>query len=73
MKFTVKVKLKAAREGVCQVDPVTLEVAVKEPPEKGKANDAVVRLLAEHFGVAKSRVWIVAGHTSRSKIVEVNN
>jgi uncharacterized protein (TIGR00251 family) len=37
----------------------------------GKANEAVVKLLAEHFGVAKSSIRIVRGHTARTKLVEV--
>ncbi len=71
MRITVKVKLKAAREGVRKADEITYEVATRQAPEKGKANAAVVQLLAEYFGVPKSHVWIVAGHASRSKIVEV--
>lgn len=70
MRIIVKVKLKAAREGVTETAPGTYEVSVNEPPEKGKANRAVVRLLAEHLGVPVSRISIIAGHASRSKIVE---
>jgi len=47
-------------------------VAVSAPPEKGKANERLIELLAEHFRVAKSRIKIVSGHTSRSKVVEVD-
>ena len=70
MRLTVKVKLKAAHESVRKLDATTYEVAVHEPPEKGKANRAVVRLLAEYLNLPVSRVYIVAGHASRSKIVE---
>jgi hypothetical protein len=38
----------------------------------GKANEALAKVLAKHFGVAKSRVTIVRGHTSRTKIVEID-
>jgi uncharacterized protein (TIGR00251 family) len=72
MRLNVKVKLKAARPGVRQLDETTYEVATNEPPEKGRANRAVVRLLAEHLGLSPSRVTIVAGHASRSKIVHVH-
>jgi len=40
--------------------------------EKGKAKEWLIKLLAEHFGVAKSRIKIVSGHTSRLKVVEVD-
>ena len=50
----------------------SLTVFVRERAVDGAANDGVIRLLAEHFGVSKSRVEIVRGHTSRSKLVSVD-
>ena len=47
------------------------EVWVKEPPIEGRANEAVERALADYFGVAKSKVNIVSGQTSRKKVVEI--
>ena len=46
-------------------------VRVTEPPERGKANDAVVRLLAETLAVPRSAVTLVSGHGGREKIVEL--
>lgn len=46
-------------------------VSVKEPATDGRANRAIEAALAEHFGVAPSRVRIVRGQTSREKIVEI--
>jgi uncharacterized protein YggU (UPF0235/DUF167 family) len=48
-------------------------VAVKEPAREGRANRAIERALAEYFGIAPSRVHIVAGHTSRSKVAEIED
>jgi uncharacterized protein (TIGR00251 family) len=48
-----------------------LLVRTTAPPVDGKANDAVRRLLAEHFGVSTSKIEIVAGHRSRDKTVEI--
>ncbi|BBY53658.1 DUF167 domain-containing protein [Mycobacterium koreense] len=42
-------------------------VYVREPAVEGKANRAVRRVLAEHFGVPPSRVTLVAGATARIK------
>lgn len=48
-----------------------LRVRVKEVAEKGKANAAVVKLLAKAWGVAPSAVEIAAGETGRIKTVVV--
>ena len=45
----------------------TLTVYVREQAVDGKANTAVIRVLAEHFGVARSRVELVSGAASRVK------
>src|SRR6266540_1590788 len=46
-------------------------VRVSAAPERGRANEAVVGLLAEHLGVPRASVSVVAGQTSRDKIVEL--
>ncbi|MGH7196274.1 MAG: DUF167 domain-containing protein [Candidatus Saccharimonadales bacterium] len=48
-----------------------LAVYVHERPVGGKANEAVIKALSQYFGVAKSRVKIVRGETSRVKLVSV--
>ena len=49
----------------------SLRVRVRARPEKGRANEAVLRLLARHLGVPPSRLALVRGATSRDKLVEV--
>jgi uncharacterized protein len=68
----VKVKPSAKKEGVSVNANGMLEVAVSAPPEKGKANERLIELLAEHFGVAKSKIRIISEHTKRQKVVEIN-
>lgn len=46
-------------------------VYVTAAPDKGKANKAVIALLAKELGVAKSTLTIVRGETSRDKLVEI--
>ena len=48
-----------------------LKVSVSAPPERGKANRAVVTLLAEALGVPAASVAILAGEGSQDKIAEV--
>ncbi len=47
------------------------KVQVRAAPERGAANEAVVRLLAETLGVGRADVLLVSGHGSRDKIVEL--
>lgn len=44
-----------------------LKVRVAAPPELGRANEALATVLAESFGVAPTKVHLVAGQTSRAK------
>ncbi len=46
-----------------------LKISVNQPPEKGRANEAVLELLSQVLRIAKSNVAILRGHTSRQKIV----
>ena len=48
-----------------------LKVAVTAAPEAGKANAAVIALLAKEWGVAKSAISVVSGATDRRKIIEI--
>lgn len=46
-------------------------VRVTAPPDEGKANAAVCRVIADALGVPKSAVSVVRGHTARQKTIEV--
>jgi len=70
MKIQVKVKPNSKTEEVSQ-ERDSFIVNVKEPPREGKANQAVIKLLAEHFGVPQSQVRILSGFRSRNKVMEV--
>jgi len=70
MKIQVKVKPNSRIEEV-SLEGDSFTVKVKEPPREGRANQAVIRLLAEHFGVPKSHVRILSGFRSKNKVIEV--
>jgi uncharacterized protein len=61
----------ASREGVVGVHGDALKVAVRAPADRGRANEAVLAVLAELLGVAPSSLALVAGTTSRAKRVAV--
>ncbi|MBI5913365.1 DUF167 domain-containing protein [Candidatus Azambacteria bacterium] len=71
MRFFIHVKPKSSTARVEQKNEKELTVWVREVPEDGKANDAVVRAVAEHFDVAPSRVKILRGASGRKKVVEI--
>lgn len=54
-----------------EVNGDKIVIGVKASPEKGKANEEVIRKIAKHFDVPKSAVRIVSGASSRKKIVEI--
>ena len=47
------------------------KVRVTAAPEQGRANDAVLRLLADALGVPRDSIVLVSGHGARDKIVEL--
>jgi uncharacterized protein len=80
IRLRVKVQPKARHEGVAGVMAdggkpdswgSALKLSVGAPPEDGKANAAVIALLAESLGVAKSAISVVGGATNRRKLVEI--
>ncbi len=60
----------ASRSGVVGRHGDAWKVRVAAPPERGAANDALVRLLEEALSVPHGRISIVSGHGARDKIVE---
>ena len=50
----------------------SLKVKVKAPPEKGRANEAVIALLADRLGIDASSIAVVSGHGSPAKVVDVD-
>jgi uncharacterized protein len=46
---------------------------VAAPPERGRANEALVELLAGALDVPRSSVRVVAGQTGRAKVVEIES
>ena len=49
----------------------TIHVYVKEPPLEGKANNAIINTLVNHFRVKRSKVLLVSGDKSKNKTFEI--
>lgn len=76
MKLSIKVTPNAKKNEVTEdvIDMFSmrcLKMKVNQPPEDGKANAAVIKLLAEYLSVKRNKIRITTGEHSRNKIVEV--
>lgn len=78
LRLTVHVKPGSRKGPLVVVDPVddgsgtSLTVYIQQRAAEGAANEALVRLLATHFGVARRDVSIIRGHSSRLKQVRID-
>lgn len=73
MKIIVKAKPGSREDKIEKIDEANYTVYVMAPPIDGKANAAIVKLLADHFDISQSLVEIISGHMARTKVVEINN
>ncbi len=69
--FNIHAVAGAHHEGVVDVFGGAVRLAVRAPPEKGKANEAIREVLARFAGVKKGAVEILSGHTARRKRVRI--
>jgi uncharacterized protein (TIGR00251 family) len=69
--FNVRVVPRASKSEIVGEHDGALKVRIAAPPVDGAANEELVKVLAKHFGVAKSKVEIVSGHSSKLKQVKV--
>ncbi|MBI2639893.1 MAG: DUF167 domain-containing protein [Candidatus Sungbacteria bacterium] len=68
MRYQVSVKL---RKDFIEVNGNTITIGVTAPPEHGRANEEVIRKIAEYFRIPRSSVRILAGRGVKKKIIEV--
>ena len=82
MKIVVKVKTQAKVESVCRINQPSLgldkkvelptyKVSVKAAPVDGKANEAVIKLLADYFAVSRSAISLISGQSSKQKLFSI--
>lgn len=70
MKIRVKVTANSKSEEVVKEGDMFL-VRVKEPAKEGKANGAVIKLLADYFRVPQRQISISSGFGSRNKVIDI--
>ena len=72
-KIVVEAKPGAKENKVQSLNPDHFKVFVTERPEKGKANEALVRILADYFHIPKSKIQILRGETSKKKLIQIDS
>lgn len=74
-RMTIEVRLtpRANRDEIAGYRDGVLRCRVTAPPADGRANEALRKLVAKRLGVAKSRVRLVRGARSRTKLLEVSD
>ena len=70
-RIAVRVSPRARTAAVEVAADGSLAIRVTEPPEDGRANAAVIRAVAQHFGVPARAVRIAGGFASRRKVIEI--
>lgn len=71
-RINVYVQPRASKTVIAGMHDGCVKIRLAAPPVDGAANAALVEFVAEQLGIAKSRVRITAGLTSRRKTVEVD-
>lgn len=71
MRIYIKAKAKSRKEYIKKIDDAHYIAAVKEPPVRGKANQAIIKSLSNYFHKPTSHIYIVNGETSRKKTIEI--
>jgi hypothetical protein len=70
--LAVRVTPRASKNEIVEVlSDGTVKVHLTAPPVEGKANEALVKFLAEVLGVAPTRIEVVAGASGRDKLISV--
>lgn len=71
LRIAVQLAPNARQNEVCGVHDDALKIRLQAPPIEGRANEALLRFLADRLGVAKSAVTLLHGQTSKRKVVRI--
>ena len=71
MKISVSVKAGAKENRVEDLGGGNYRIRVKAAPVEGKANDALIKVLAEYFKVPRSSIRLCIGRTAKQKVFEI--
>ncbi len=70
--FTVRAVPRASKSEIVGEHDGALKIRIASPPVDGAANEELIKVLSEFFGVSKSSIEITGGQTSKQKQVRIN-
>ena len=71
MIITVSAKPSAKKDIVEKITDSSFRISLKAPATEGKANEALIKLLAKHFSKPQSHILLKKGQGSRHKVIEI--
>jgi uncharacterized protein (TIGR00251 family) len=71
MKISIRVKTNANENKVIKISESDFRIQTTESPVDGKANQAVIKLLAKYFNVSKSQISIIHGKSAKTKLIQI--
>ncbi len=71
MKINVEVHTGSSKARVEQKDGSSYKVYLHSVPERGRANEELIKVISGYFGVSRSRVEIISGLRSKQKVVNI--
>ena len=71
MLINIKVTPRSSKNEIIPQSDGSYKIRLTVPPVDGKANEKIIELLSDYFDVAKSKVVIVRGESSRNKTLSI--
>lgn len=65
--LSIQAQPKARKNGIVGIHAGRLKVAVTQAPEKGKANESIIRVLADALDLGRSQIELLSGQTASTK------
>jgi uncharacterized protein len=69
--LSVRVHPGARKNAISGVHAGAIKIALTTPPTDGRANEALIALLAEHLRLPRARITLLTGATSRAKLLRI--
>jgi uncharacterized protein (TIGR00251 family) len=73
VRVAVYIQPRAAKTEFAGVHGDSIKIRIAAPPVENAANRALIEFIAECLGIAKRRVRVVSGATSRKKVLEIDD